>query len=79
MARSFLPIHLIYHGKTPLSQPKYKFPKKFHVTQTPSHWANEGKSIVFLEYVHIPYIETQTEQLNSSSPWLLISDVFKGH
>ena len=32
----------------------------------------------FLEHVLIPYIETQREELNSSSPWLLISDAFKG-
>ena len=37
MAGSFLSIQLIYDGKTPLSQPKYKIPKESHVTQTPNH------------------------------------------
>ena len=78
MAGSFLPIQLIYLGKTPLSQRKYKFSKGFHVTQTPNHWANEETGIAFLKHVLIPYIETQREELNSSGPWLLISDVFKG-
>ena len=32
MVGSFLPIQLIYYAKTPLSQPKYKFPKEFHIT-----------------------------------------------
>ena len=58
MAGSFLPIQLNYHGKTPLSQSKYKFPKEFHITQTSNHWANEETSIAFLEHVLIPYIET---------------------
>ena len=68
MAGSFLTIQLIYHGKTPLSQPKYKFPKEFHVTQTPNYLANKETSIAFLKHVLIPYIETQREELNSSSP-----------
>ena len=68
MAGTFVTIQLIYHGKTPLSQPEYKFPKEYHVTQTPNHWANEETSIAFLEHVLIPYIETQREELNSSSP-----------
>ena len=44
----FLPIQLIYQGKTKLRQPKYQFPKEFHLTQTPNHWANEQTSIDFL-------------------------------
>ena len=37
MDGSFLPMQLIYKGKTERSLPKYKFPKEFHVTQNPSH------------------------------------------
>ena len=60
------------------SATKFKFPKEFHVTKTPNHWANEETSIAFLEHVFNLYFETLREELNSSSPWLLISDVFKG-
>ena len=56
MAGRFLTIQLIFHGKTPLSQFKYKFQKEFHVTQTPNHWANEETTIAFFEHVmNIPY------------------------
>ena len=64
----FFKIQLIYHGKTMLSQPNYKFSKKFQVTQTANHWVNEATSIAFLEHFLVPYIETQMEELNSSSP-----------
>ena len=37
MTGSFFPIQLVYYGKTTLSQPKDKFPKEFHITQTPNH------------------------------------------
>ena len=71
MAGDFLPPQLIYQGK------KYNFPKEFHLTQTPNHWANEKTSVDFLELVLITYIEKQRKDLNLSCPWLLISDVFK--
>ena len=71
-------IQLIYSKKAPLSHPKYKFPKEFYVNQTLNHWANGDTSINFLEHFLITYIETQREELNNNSPWLLISDVFKG-
>ena len=38
---------------------------------------NEETSIAFLKHILIPYIETKRE-LNSSSSWLLIPNVFKG-
>ena len=34
----FLPIQLIYQGKTERCLPKFKFPKEFHVTYTKNHW-----------------------------------------
>ena len=40
----FLPIQLIYQGKTERCHPKFKFPEEFHVTHTKNHWSNEEKS-----------------------------------
>lgn len=79
MDGSFLPIQLIYKGKTSRSQPKYKFPKEFHVTQNPTHWANETTSIELLEKIIIPYVKRTRETLGlpEDHAWLLISDVFK--
>ena len=67
MSGDFLPIQLIYQGKSKLSQPKCQFPKEFHLTQTPNHWANEQTSIDFLEHVLIPYIESKRKELNTDS------------
>jgi len=79
MSGSFLPIQLIYQGKTARSQPNYSFPSEFHVTQTPNHWADENTSIDMIEQILIPYVKRKREELKApNKPWLLICDVFKG-
>ena len=79
LSSDFLPIQLIYQGKTALSQPKFRFPSEFHITQTPNHWANESTSIDLLNHIFIPYVEKKRKEMNlDQMPWLLISDVFKG-
>ena len=74
----FLPIQLIYQGKTDRCHPTYNFPKEFHITHTPNHWANERTSIDLINRIILPYVkQTRTELgLNEDYPWLLISDVF---
>ena len=79
MAGSFLPIQLIYLGKTPRCQSEFNFPKEFLVTQTASHWADENTSIDMLKKILIPYVEAERKELGVSDKlWLLICDVFKG-
>ena len=43
MTGGFLPIQLIYQGKTDCCHPSFAFPEEFHVTHTQSHWSNERK------------------------------------
>ena len=79
MVGSFLPIQLIYQGKTPRCQPEFNFPKEFHVTQPSSHWADENTSIDMLKKILILYVEAKRKELGvTDKPWLLICDVFKG-
>ena len=37
LSGDFLPVQLIYQGKTKRCQPTYPFPREFHVTQTKKH------------------------------------------
>jgi len=41
MSGDFLPIQLVYQGKTDRSLPRFKFPSDRDVTSTPNHWCNE--------------------------------------
>ena len=51
----FLPMQLIYKGKTSQSLPKIKFPDGFYLTANESHYGNEKEYIKFLEFIK-PYI-----------------------
>ena len=80
MVGEFLPIQLIYQGKTNNCHPNYNFPNSFHITHTPNHWSNENKSLEMIDKIIMPYVKQQIAdlQLRKNQEWLLIADVFKG-
>ena len=60
----FLPMQLIYKGKTQRCLPKgINFPDGFDVTCTKNHWSNEEKCIQHLERIVVPYLHSQREEL----------------
>ena len=77
----FLPIQLIYQGKTDRCHPKFKFPKEFHVTHTENHWSNERKAIELVNNILIPYVKQIREKFGfrATKEWVLVADVFKAH
>ena len=53
----FLPMQLIYEGKTIRCHPRdIDFPDGFNVTHTENHWSNKEKVIEHLEVIVFPYI-----------------------
>ena len=69
LSGKFLPMQVIYAGKTKASQPRgFVFPKKFCSSQNEKHWSNE------------PYIIQEKENLGlpPQQRALIIWDVFKG-
>lgn len=77
---TFLPLQLIYSGKTKASLPKYQFPSNWHVTFTENHWANESTMIDYFHKIILPYIKQKRLDLKLSDnyPALVLFDVFKG-
>ena len=59
----FLPIQLIYGGKTIQSIPKVAFRKNFRLSATPSHYWNSEEPLKFLKEIVIPYIDNERCQL----------------
>ena len=57
MTGSFLPIQLIYEGKTRRCLPNYDFPKDFNVMYPPNHWSNTEKSAELFQKVIFPYLK----------------------
>ena len=84
----FLPMQLIWKGKTKRSIPKekvgakegLKFPDGFNLAFTKNHWSNEEKAIEHIEKIVVPYVEKVREELNleTNQKALLIFDVFRG-
>ena len=77
---NFLPIQLIYGGKTVKSLPRVKFPLPFSLSVNPQHYSNENEAIKVLEDIIIPYVRRERDalKLTGDRPVLLIMDVFKG-
>ncbi len=66
MLGDFLPVQLIYKGKTTKSLPSVEFPQDWHITFTENHWSNEIAMADYLEKV-----------LDLSYPALVIFDRFR--
>ena len=49
MSGDFLPVQLIYYGKTPRCHPHFQFPSEWDITQSPKHWSTEETMI---QYIH---------------------------
>ena len=75
-----LPAQMIYGGKTPACLPKVDFPKGWHITFTPNHWANKDTMVAYLYNVLLPYVTAtrQNLQLADTFPALVLFDHFKG-
>ena len=74
----FLPIQLIYGGKTVQSVPKNIFPNGFLLSANPKHYSNEHESIKLIQEVIIPYMEDKrkSESLPADQMGLATMDVF---
>ena len=81
LSGEFLPMQIIYSGKTTASLPRgFIFPKGFSLSQNPKHWSNEQETIKLINEVINPYVVMKRIELKLSETHaaLIIWDVFKG-
>ena len=45
----FLPLQVIYKGKTPRCHPSFIFPKDWHISHSPKHWSTEETVVQYVE------------------------------
>ena len=74
----FLPIQLIYQGKSPRCHPHFTFPEGWHITHSPRHWSTEQTMLQYIGHIVIPYVESIRELISDDKPALVIMDNFKG-
>ena len=76
---SFLPMQLIYKGKTSQSFPKITLPDGFSLSANEKHFSNTDESIKYLKEIIIPYVEQKRKESDrTDQAALLIWDVFRG-
>ena len=81
LSGEFLPLQIIYQGKTKASLPRnFSFPKSFRASQNPKHYSNEAETIGLIDSVINPYLVKKRKELGlpQSQKSLLIWDVFRG-
>ena len=75
----FLPVQLIYKGKTSRCHPHFEFPPGWHVTHSPNHWSTEATMLQYIEHIVEPYARSVRDMLyTATTPGLIIMDNFKG-
>lgn len=76
----FLPIQLIYTGKTDRCHPRYSFPADWSITHSHNHWSNESTMLEYIEDVIVPYVKRVREDLDTDEDQaaLALFDHFKG-
>ena len=77
---NFLPIELVYKGKTARCHPLIDFPKGWHITHTTNHWCNEDTMIDYIKLVIVSYMNETRKKLtlSPSHTGLVILDEFRG-
>ena len=79
LSGSFIPIQLIYGGKTSKSLPRVDFPDSFCLSVNVKHYSNEKESLKFFNEVIVPYLDSERKRLNMPNQHgLVVMDVFKG-
>ena len=81
LSGEFLPMQIIYAGKTKASLPRgFVFPKGFSLSQNPQHWSNETETLKLTDEIINPYVINKRKELGlaSTQKALVIWDVFKG-
>ena len=75
----FLPLQLVYKGKSPRCHPRFQFPKDWHVTHSPKHWSTEETMVHYIKEIIVPYVESQRDALGDpNQAALVIMDNFTG-
>ena len=80
LSGDFLPIQVVYKGKTKRCHPKFAFPNDWHITHSDNHWSNSLTMNDYFTKIILPYVKSVKEfnKFNPNQTSLLIFDAFKG-
>ena len=80
MSGDFLPVQLVYQGKTSRCLPTVDFPCDWHLTFSANHWCNESTMVDYVNMIILPYVNNKRKELSldQTYPALVIFDEFNG-
>ena len=52
----FLPLQLIYKGKSSRCHPRYEFPSDWNITHSPKYWSTEDTTLQYIDNIILPYV-----------------------
>ena len=80
MEGDFLPVQLVYQGKTTRCLPQVEFPVGWDITYSENHWSNENTMKHYIDNIILPYIRKKRDDLKlpHDYPALTFFDNFKG-
>lgn len=79
MTGDFLPVQLVYQGKTSSCLPKVNFPESWHITYPASHRSTEQTIKDYIQKIILPHIERKRQDLKlaDNHSALVLFDNFK--
>lgn len=80
MSGGFLPVQLVYMGKTSRCLPTIDFPSDLHLTFSENQWCYESSMVGYAQKIFLPYVNHKRKELglDETHPALAIFDEFKG-
>ena len=75
LVEDFLPVQVIYQGKTDCCHPHYQFLSDWNITHSPKHWQTMFQ---YFEHIIIPYVNATWQTFEADTSALVILDNFKG-
>ena len=61
LLRDFLPVQVIYKGKTSRCHPRFSFPLDWHITYSPNNWSTEETTLQYIDHIIVPYVKKVRE------------------
>ena len=77
MTGEFLPLQVIYQGKTPRCHPRFRFPLDWDITHSPRHWSTEETMIQYINNIIVPHVAKTRELIGDDKPALVIMSKVK--
>ena len=74
----FLPIQLIYTGKTDRCHPSYSFLLDWSIRHYDNHWSNESTMLTYINDIIVPLVERVREDLGTNESQAALAFSFQG-